>query len=92
MAMDAEQFKQFLESMRSQLADHDLLVGIAKTVELNLKNYDEFKSEIIKKNGTLEKAISAAHRRIDWLMVGGFVTIITGFVAAATFFMKTGGG
>lgn len=88
MAMTDDQFERFMGAITDRLADHDLLVRVETIVKLNSESNVQFREQIMTKQEITAKSISAAHRRIDWLMVGGFVTILSGVISVAAFFLK----
>lgn len=60
-----EQFKELLSTICNRGEDHDLLIEI-KTI-VSQRSDDAIKTD---------KSVLGAHRRIDYLMVGGFISIV----------------
>lgn len=90
--MTDEQFEKFMEQMTQKQADHDLLVEIRTVVRLNHDSYEKEKNETSSKINTVEKAASAAHRRVDYLYTGVMVSVGGLILSVIVFFITHKGG
>ena len=73
MNMDDEQFEKFLTAINNKKEHDDLVIEIKTIVSAYVIDMVETK-----------KDIKYAHRRIDYLMVGGFILIIVLAIRALT--------
>lgn len=67
--------------MSNEQSDHDILIEVRTGIKFMQDNYVKHCEDNAVKFSLIEKAVGAAHRRIDWLLVSGILTIIIMVVA-----------
>lgn len=91
--MDDGQFREFLQIVAGRQADHDLLIEIKTIVNLNHQTYENEKIETSKKIVVVERTVSAAHKRLDYLFGSVLLALAGLIISVVTFFIvhKPGG-
>jgi len=59
----------------SEKSDHDLLIEISTLVRVNNDQFTTHLEDCAVKFGDVNGKVTAAHRRIDWLLVSGVLTV-----------------
>lgn len=86
--MTDEQFERFLEAFERKMDDHDLLTEIKTIVKLNHESFCTFRDDTTEKISSFSKQVSSAHRRIDWITVGGFISVVTVIISLGAFYIS----
>lgn len=60
-----EQFERFLQTIIQKSTDHDLLIEIKSNLSNHIINIQRQREDDAEKRGVQDKAILAAHKRID---------------------------
>lgn len=85
--MTDEQFEKFVNIVAGRSADHDLLIEIKTIVNTQANSYKDDRDQNSKKIGVLDRAIDAAHKRLDYLFGGVLLTVAGTVIATVTFFI-----
>lgn len=70
--------------------DHDALIRIETLMREFMQKLDKHIESYGKEAMNIKRSIDAAHRRIDWMVTGGLISIIAFFASITTFFLKFG--
>lgn len=62
--------------MTIEKSDRDLLVETYTLVKVNHEQFSKHLEDCAVKFGTIEAKTTAAHRRIDWLLIAGVLTVV----------------
>lgn len=57
-------------------SDHDLLIQIEAKLDMYNKQFIDHVRSDSEDHGEMKKAVYSAHRRIDYLMIGGVVAVL----------------
>lgn len=84
--MNEDQFEKFMNLLAGRQQDHDLLIEIKTMVHLNAQTYKSDSEAGAKTISVLDRSITAAHKRLDFLFGGVLLTVAGTVIAVVTFF------
>lgn len=80
--------KPLKDVQQQRNGDHDILVEMKTLLKSHIDKYDADKEVSTKTFEKHSNAISALHRRVDYLVLGGFVSMIALLISALVVFFK----